>query len=191
MDVLKDRLLVIIVPTFIAAIVLCPNRYSFAADDTFSEYEIKAAFLFNFAKFIQWPDNAIDENPDVFEIGILGKDPFGKALDRIVKDEKVHERKVIIKRSDSPSDLRNCFILFICSSEESKLKNILSGLKESPVLTVGDMSNFAQAGGIVGFYMEKKKVRFEINLAAAAQANLNIRSGLLKLSRIVKEEDTQ
>lgn len=169
------------------------------------EYQIKAAFLYNFIKFVDWPKEKTADSNEPMTIGIIGKDPFGKAFEPI-KNKKVKNRKVVIKqfkgfeelkKSGQTSNaqvqrqikaLRICHLLFICSSEQNKLKEITNSVKDHHVLTVGDTKGFLESGGIIKFRMEEKKVRFEINLAAAKQAKLKIRSQLLRLAkRVVKE----
>ncbi len=148
-----------------------------------TEYEIKAAFLYNFAKFVEWPADAFSDSHAPIVLGIVGEDPFGTALDGMVFGKTVNGRGVQVKRLSISPDLRTCHILFISSSEKKNLARILAHLKGSGVLTVGEMDRFVQSGGAVNFLLEDNKVRFEINVDAAAR--LKISSKLLALARTV------
>ena len=171
------------------------------------EYQVKAAFLYNFLQFVDWPEEKSADSNEPITIGIIGKDPFGDAFGSI-KDKKVKGgRGVIIKRFKSFEDLKKstekdkpesdqetetltkCHLLFICSSEQKNLKEIIDLLKDHSVLTVADMQGFLESGGIVNFVIEENKVGFEINIAAAEHAKLKIRSQLLRLAKRIVEED--
>ena len=176
------------------------------------EYQIKAAFLYNFIKFVDWPKKKNEDSNEPITIGIIGKDPFGDAFEPL-KNKQVKDRQVVIKRFKALEELekageegkteldkqietiRKCYLLFICSSEEKNLGRIINSVKEHNVLTVGEMSGFVEAGGIVNFLVEEKKIRFEINAVAATRAGLKIRSKLLRLAKRVIEakssEDTE
>jgi hypothetical protein len=167
------------------------------------EYQVKAAFLYNFIMFVDWPNEKIGSNNEPIVIGIIGKDPFENAFDP-VKDKQAKDRKVIIKRFKGLEELkkdqaafnqeietiRKCHLLFICRSEEKVVKEITDLVKDNNVLTVGDMPNFLEAGGgIINFVLEEQKVRFEINGTAAKEAKLQIRSQLLRLAtRVIGEK---
>jgi hypothetical protein len=146
-----------------------------------SEYVLKAAFLYNFAKFVEWPEEAFSDGQGVMSICVLGEDPFGRALESI-ESKTVKGRKVMIRRSERLADLKGCHILFISRSKEKDLAQILTDLRDSNVLTVGDMADFAERGGIINFITAGKKLRFEINMEAAEQNGLKISSKLLKLA---------
>ena len=190
----------------ISVLILVPlSGKTPAVPSTNREYQIKAAFLFNFSKFIDWPEEKITNSNEPFVICVIGTDPFGKSLEPI-KEKEVKGRKVVIKylkdleeqESSDQKDksetkhiieaLRKCHLLFICSSEKENLATIIELLKGASVLTVGETTGFLESGGIINFLMEDKKVRFEINNSAAKQDNLKIRSKLLRLARRVVEE---
>jgi len=165
------------------------------------EYQVKAAFLYNFVKFVDWPKEKVADGNEPIIIGVIGKDPFGKAFDPI-KKKQVKGKKVVIKRfqdleeskqSDEQTALiRKCHLLFICSSEKKKLREIINLVKDDSVLTVGEVKGFLESGGIINFLMEDKKVCFEINNAAAKQTKLKIRSKLLRLAkRIIPEKPSE
>jgi len=166
------------------------------------EYQIKAAFLYNFIKFVDWPKEKVTDSNDTIIIGIICEDPFGNAFDPI-GDKEVKGRKVVIKRFKSFEELekhnknnksernegietlRKCHLLFIGSSEKKDSEKIIEALEGSSVLTVGETAGFLEAGGIINFLVEDKKVSFEVNLTAAQKAGLNIRSKLLRLAKKV------
>ncbi|HEX2711650.1 MAG TPA: YfiR family protein [Candidatus Acidoferrales bacterium] len=152
------------------------------------EYQIKAAFLYNFAKFVEWPADAFADPHAPLVLGIVGEDPFGSVLDKLVLDKTVNGRGLLIKRLKHGPDLRNCHILFVSSSERKRVAQILESLQGASVLTVGETQRFAQSGGVIDFILEENKVRFEINSDAAARARLNISSKLLALARIVTDQ---
>lgn len=186
-------------------------------DSTLSkEYQVKAAFIYNFIKFIDWPepapaepDKKADEPAEPITIGIIGENPFGKAFEALAK-KKIHDRQVVIKhfggfaknstkyreggetkyKYKDVDALKACHVLFIGSSEREYCKQIIDIVKGSSVLTIGETKDFLDTGGIISFVMEQKKVRFGVNLIAAEQAELKIRSKLLRLAKkVIKKEE--
>ena len=169
------------------------------------EYKIKAAFLYNFIKFVDWPEESAVADDEAVVMGIIGKDPFGDAFEP-VRNKKVKGNDTIIKyyqgfkelkkieEDDSSeyeiivTELRKCHLLFICSSEKDNLVDILNLVKSYNVLTVGETPGMLEANGIINFLLEENKVRFEINLNAARDSKLTIRSQLLRLARMVIED---
>ena len=149
------------------------------------EYQIKAAFLYNFVKFVEWPDEALPDPSAPIALCVLGEDPFGVALESI-NDKTVKGRQLMVKRFVGLQDLKVCHILFISPSEEKDLAQILASLKNSSILTVGETEGFTQFGGIISFTMESNKIRFEINEDAAGRAGLKISSKLLNLAKVVR-----
>lgn len=147
------------------------------------EREVKAAFLFNFAKFVEWPPEALGTEEGPFRLCLIGGDPFDKALDRMVEGKSVHERALVVQTISSPIQGRGCHLLFIAPSEEGRLPDILSALDDAPVLTVGDTRRFVQKGGMIQFLLEEKKIRFHINQDRAAASGLKISSQLMKLAK--------
>ena len=148
------------------------------------EYQVKALFLYNFAKFVDWPPNM---RADPICIGILGDDPFGDALDQTVKGKTVNGRNFVVKRLQRQEDGEGCHIVFISASEKKKVRAILNGLGRCNVLTVGDVEGFAAAGGVINFEIVDSKVRFEVNIDAAERAGLKLSSKLLNLAKIVRD----
>jgi YfiR/HmsC-like len=155
-----------------------------------SEYLIKAGFIFNFAKFVEWPSAAFVQPDSPIVIGILGTDPFGTLIDQIVQDKKIGARGFVVKRLKWGADvkeLRECKILFVGASEKAHIDELVQTLKGQPILTVGETPGFAERGGVIRFVLEDNRVRFEVNVAAARQADLTISSRLLTLARIIQQ----
>ncbi len=150
------------------------------------EYLVKAAFLYNFAKFVEWPAEAFVDDQTSIILCILGKDPFGDALDTI-KNKIVRGRKLVIKRLRESKELEKCHILFISQSEKQGLAKVFETIKDWHVLTIGDMENFAQRGGIINLITVKNKIHFEINIDVAQHSDLKISSQLLKLATIIRD----
>jgi len=157
---------------------------SFADAQASGEYQVKAAFLYNFAKFVEWPESAFPEPGMPFAICVIGDDLFGGALDGL-RAKTVKNRKVVVKRISGPSETGGCHVLFISQADEDRVNDLLLSLKGRPALVVGDTERFVRRGGMIGFFMERNKVVFEINENAAKKAGLQISSQLLKLSRTV------
>jgi len=151
-----------------------------------SEYEVKATYLYNFGRFVKWPDTVPARKGDSFPVCVLGRDPFGPILDSTLAGEAVDGKPVELRRISKKQDGGECRILFISSAEEKNLKEILTALDESGVLTVSDMPGFTRRGGMIQFVLEGDRVRFEINLASAENARLVLSSELLKVAASVK-----
>lgn len=149
------------------------------------EYQVKAAFLLHFTRYVEWPDTAFTRPDAPFLMCILGADPFGRTIDELVAGETVGGRAISIVRLDNPSNARTCHLVFVAGSETGNLGRILDLLRGAAVLSVGEPARFAQQGGIIGFYLEGRNVRFEINAGAAEAAGLKISSRLLRLAKIV------
>lgn len=149
------------------------------------EYEIKAAYLYNFINYIDWPENTFPAAGGTIIIGVVGQSPFGAALE-VLNGKQVKGRTVALKQITDMKDLDQCQIVFINSSEKSRLPELLDKLKDLRILTVSEIDGFAQQGGVINFISERNKVRFEINPDAAHRLGLNISSELLKLAKLVK-----
>jgi hypothetical protein len=169
----------------LSALLLSSTPGRTAEPGNYKEYQIKAAFLYNFTQFIEWPTNAFPEAGAPLKIGILGNDPFGKTLDDLVRDEKVNGHPLVVSRHRRLEEFKDCHILFVSQSEMSRVDDILHALKGRPILTVGESENFARNGGIIRFITEKNKTRLRINANAAKDANLTISAKLLRLAEIV------
>ena len=151
------------------------------------EFEVKATYLYNFARFVEWPTIAAVAKSDSFPICVLGQDPFGPALDTIVAGETIGGKAVLAKRVLKPQDAVSCRVLYISSSEETRLREVLAGLDKAAVLTVSDIPQFSQRGGMIQFVQESNKIRFEVNLASAEDAGLTLSSELLKVAVLVRK----
>ena len=148
--------------------------------------EVKAAFVCNFADFVEWPADPSGPAATV-TIGILGKDPFGQLIDEAASARSVPGRELEVLRLDKREAAADVEILFVGASEEEHLGDILEAVRGRHVLTVGDLPGFATRGGVIGLLVEDKRVRLEINVAAAQRAGLAISSRLLKLARLVED----
>lgn len=153
-----------------------------------AEHEVKAAYLYNFARFVAWPPRTAARAQEPFAICVLGTDPFGRALDMIVQDVEVEGARVVPRRVQSARDALDCRILFISTSEEPGLDAILATLDRADVLTVSDMPRFVQRGGMIQFVIDKGRVRFEVALPPAQDAGLMLRSELLRVASAVRRE---
>lgn len=147
-----------------------------------SEYKLKAAFLFNFAKFIDWPAEAFADDKSPFVIGVLGDNPFGNELEQTVAGKKVNDHPITIQSFRAAAETTNCHILFISTAEKKRLPEIIQALRGTSVLTVGETEQFIEAGGMINFVLEAGKIRFQINDDAAKAARLKISSKLMSLA---------
>jgi hypothetical protein len=154
------------------------------AQDSVSEYRVKAAYLFNFIKFVEWPEEAFADPLAPIVIGIVGDDPFGDALPQVVVGKTVQGRDLVIRKYRLGEDLRGSHILFISESEKKRLPQLLSSLHGSFVLTVADLDGFLAEGGMIQLFSEQNRIRFAINVDAATRAKLKISSKLLSLARV-------
>jgi hypothetical protein len=155
---------------------------SFAQASPPSEYQIKAAFLYNFAKFVEWPPQAFAGPRSPIIVGVLGKNVFGNDLERTIRDKTVNNHPFQFKEFHSVEEATNCQILFISASEKDRLPGILNDLRGTSVLTVSETAQFTEAGGMINFVLEDNRVHFQINDAAAKKAGLKISSKLLSLA---------
>jgi hypothetical protein len=150
-----------------------------------TEYQVKAAYLFNFLKFVEWPDVPPAEAQTKWVIGIVGNSPVGDELSKLVESKNVLGRELQVKTFQSTDNLRACNILFISDSEKKRLPAILAALRGSSVMTVADMEHFLDAGGMVQFAVEDARVRISIDVGATGRARLKVSSKLLALARAV------
>jgi hypothetical protein len=151
-----------------------------------TESQVQVAYLYNFAKFVQWPPNAAESQSGSFNICVFGQDPFGSILNATLAGETIRGKGVVAKRIMDAHEGVNCQILFISSSEDTRLKKILEALNKAAVLTVSDMPQFSQRGGMIQFVLEGNRVRFEVDLTATQNAGLSLSSELLKVAAAVK-----
>lgn len=172
-----------------AALVIALHAFAApvsAAPPAASEYDLKAAFLFNFAKFVDWPPESL-QGVDALYVCVLGEDPFGDVLDRAFAGKTVHDRPLIIRRLTRVDQIHGCHILFVSGAAERRLGELTR--TSGPLLTIGETDQFLRHGGVVAFEMEENRLRFEINADAADEAGLKISSQLMKLAtRIIRSD---
>ncbi len=166
--------------------MLSGSAATFAASPPANVYQVKTAFVYNFFKFISWPQDASPSPEAGITICVLGSDPLGDALESLTGKE-VNGKTLLVKRLRKKEEANSCNALYICRSEQARIGSILKGIKGN-VLTIGDIKYFASSGGIINFVVVKNRVSFEINTDAAAQAGIRISSQLLKLARIVRTD---
>jgi len=156
-------------------------------DTTSKEYQIKAAFVFNFALFTQWPDSAFSDPKAPFVVAVIGDDPFGPALQQVMCGKCIQGHPITVKHLDSPSEIPGCHLLFVPATEDDHLDDIFNAIGNQPILTVGETSKFLWDGGIIQFLIEDGKIRFEICPDAADKAGLRLSSRLMNLAKIFKK----
>lgn len=163
----------------LAVVGLCACPKAFAV----TEYDLKATFLASVLQFVKWPAASFPDAGAPFELGILGTDPFGAAVEAAVRGLVISGHSVVVKRARAAGALAGCEAVFICPSEAGRLASILGAFEGSSTLTVSDISKSAQGGVMVELPLDGAKVVIEINAAEAAQARLKLSSKLLKLAR--------
>jgi hypothetical protein len=169
----------------LACLVLAESPTARAEVNQLTENQIKAAYLYNFAKFVEWPAAALPAGAPLV-IGILGKGPLGEAQSALSgRSAKGH--RVQVRQIGRPEEAASCQILFVAGSERHRLKEILRALPATGVLTVSDIRNFCSTGGMIGLAPQGDKVQFEINLGTAERAGLKLSSQMLKLALTVYE----
>jgi len=152
------------------------------------EYQVKAAYLFNFGQFVEWPAQSFESAASPFVIGIIGDDPFGSTIDEAVRGESFNGRPLIVKRFREPEEITACNILFLGRSEASRIERIVKTLSGRNVLTVTDIAGAERHGAIIVLFTQNNRVRMRINLAAARASNLVISSNLLRPAEVVGNE---
>jgi hypothetical protein len=157
------------------------------AQTSMSEYQVKALFLLNFVKYVDWSAAVSSNTSGPIVIGILGQDNFNDTLKDAAAGKTINGREIVIKRVSLSDDLGGCSILFISSSENSRLDEILGKTSALPILTVGENESFLDKGGIINFLLKDGKIQLEINLKAARRVKLQISSKLLSVAVTVKE----
>jgi hypothetical protein len=150
-----------------------------------SEDQVKAAYLYNFGRYIKWPPAAAADQERSFTICVFNEDPFGATLDAELSRQMLNGKPVAIKRIAKPQDAAGCRIAFIHLAQSDRLPDILASLNQNSVLTVSDMPDFLRRGGMIQFVLHDERVRFEINLTTAASARLTVSSELLKVASSV------
>jgi len=162
---------------------------SWAQSNPRGEYDLKAAFLFNFAKFIEWPAGSFTSPQSVFTICVLGRDPFGHALDDNLQGKMIRNQHLAVRRLKDKTEARSCQMVFVSSSESAQLAEILESVRGASVLLVGETNGFAAAGGTIELTLEGNRVRFTINTDAVGRTGLIFSSKLLVLAKLVRDGD--
>lgn len=173
------------IPVVILAIVLLQFQPCLAQGKEFNEYEVKAVFLANFLKFVEWPGK--DRDPDQYKICTYGNDVFGQ-YSSIISGIKVRGKALQFRKISSFRAINDCSIIFISPSERRKVHSIIESLRDEDVLTVGDTEGYAREGVMINFYIEASKVKFEINLNSIKRSRMKVSSQLLKLGRMVDRD---
>jgi len=156
------------------------------ADSSLPEYQVKALFLLNFTKYVEWPPNAFAASNTPITIGLYGESKLGEALTSVVAGKTIGGRTIAIREIEGADDSSQCQILFVSDSESSRMRQILDKTSALPILTVGEDAAFAQYGGIINFVLKNGNVRLQIDLMAAKKAGLTISSRLLAVADVVK-----
>ncbi len=154
-----------------------------------TEQEVKAAYLFHFTKYIDWPESAFTNKEAPCVVGGLGKDPFGNLLDAALRDKTVKGRRFVILRNDDPAALKDCHLVFIDSDSTARLARDLSAFKDRPVVTVGQRDGFTRSGGVINLYVAEGTVRIKINIAACERSSLKVSNQLLRLDKVIITRD--
>lgn len=170
----------------VALLLLLAGTLGLNAQTPATEYEVKAAYLLNFGKFIKWPPVVSPAEMEKFTICVLGDDPFGQVLDSTVREEKIGGRPVVARRISRAQDTAGCQVLFISRSEEKQVRKYLPTLNKTGMLTVSDMPGFIDRDGMIQFTLVGNRVRFEVNLDSVQGAGLTLSSELLKVASFVK-----
>jgi hypothetical protein len=157
-----------------------------AQTGTQHEYEVKAGVLYRIIGYVEWPKDSLPESHPIIQIGLLGQIPFPEALE-VLDGKTVQGHKLVVKRLTDLSAAADCQVLFIGASEKPRLAEIVAGIKNRPVLTVGEAEGFAEGGGVVNLIAGQNRIVMEINREAAGRAGLSISSQLLKLARVVSK----
>jgi YfiR/HmsC-like len=155
------------------------------ANSTAEEYSLKAAFLFHFAQFVEWPEASFKDATSPLIYCTIGEDPFHGSLDAALSGKAIGARSFRVLHFKQPQDIQGCHVLFLAAVQKKMNAAIVASVQQSPVLTVGESEHFAQENGVIGFVLEDNKIRFEINLETAQKANLKISSRLLALAKSV------
>jgi hypothetical protein len=181
----------VVAGVFIGALLclLCPSALPAQVDQR-TEYKFKAAYLYNFLQFIEWPDQAFPVADSPLIVGVIGDDPFEGALQQTMQDENVNGRKVSVQRISKIEDATHCHCIFIPRSKRDQLVQLLSILDSKHVLTVSEIEGFADLGGGINFYVQDNKLRFEVNTDVLQKAKLKVSSKLLRLARVVKPKSS-
>jgi hypothetical protein len=173
---------------FLALAMVLGTAHGVRADEPGREYQVKAAFVYNFALFTEWPDRAFADKDSPFVVAVIGTDPFGSFLQQTLQNKTIAGRPVILRHIDTADQISGCQLLFVPASEDDHLDDIFKQVADQPILTIGESDKFLDAGGTIRFLLEDGKIRFEISPDSAAKAGLRISSKLLSLAKIYQKQ---
>ena len=168
------------------ALLLVPGMPGLAQDAR-PEADLKAAFLFNFTKFIEWPAEAFENEKAPLSVGVYGDEKFTQTLQELLSDKTAHGRSFTVKRLINPQDAKTCQILFFREPETRKMRAVYDTIKRMPILTVGETEGFLEQGGMFNFFFEDKQLRFEVNQTTVENAKLTVSSKLLRLAKKIEK----
>jgi YfiR/HmsC-like len=179
MELLKSRQLAALV----AALALSASlATATAAPPQPTEYGLKAVFLYQFCRFMEWPRSAFSSPKEPLTIGILGKDPFGPLLNEAIAGESYHDRPIRIEHYRDVSEIRNCQLLFVSRSEAGNTASIVAAVAGKNIVTVGETEQFVDNGGMIALTAEQNHVKLRMNLAMLRKANVEVSSKLLRIA---------
>jgi hypothetical protein len=181
----RAAVLLLLLPVLLAS---AQRALAIADPGPIDEYQVKAAFLANFAYFVEWPPSAFESPTAPLIIGIVGEDPFGDGIDRLVEHKVIAGHQLQVRRFADAKAIGKSHLLFVAGSDRQLATKVLDIVRRTPVMTVGESEGFAQAGGVCNFTRTGARIGFEINVSAASRAGLSLSSRLLALARIVREE---
>ncbi len=178
---------VILIPLFVMALLASGLK---SPAQPSREPELKAVLLFNLAQFVEWPAASFETTNAPFVIGVLGHDPLVTVLAEVVRNEKLHQRPVVIKTYNSVSEVKNCQILFVGALWQRRFESVIAGLENRPILTVADVDGFHHAGGMIRIFPKPDgKLGIRINELAAKSVGLTVSSKLLRVAQITRRDD--
>ncbi len=178
----------LVAPGLILLCLLFNIQWLHAQGVVSKEYRVKAAFLFNFTQFVDWPASSFNSGNAPFVIGILGDDPFGSYIDETIKDEKIGTHPLVVHRYHDAKDVKNCHILFMSAIDVDHMKENISVIP-THTLTVSDADLFMKAGGMIRFFTKDNKIRLQVNPDAAKAADISISSKLLRVSDVFDQKN--
>ncbi len=174
-----------------ALLLLCGASAVPAVAQSATEDQVKAAYLFNFAKFIEWPAETFTAADSPLTFCTLGRSPVVDELDSSVRGKSINRHTIAVKHLHGPEDIKGCHLVFLAPSAIKQQQKLVLAAKGLPVLLVAETSGFAQAGGTINFYSEAGRLLFEVNIGAAESAHLKVSSKLLSLARIVAASEAK
>jgi len=176
-----------VVLTFALALGAALSPVPAPAESEAGEYEVKAAFLLNFARLVEWPEDAFSDARSPFTVGLLGTAPASEQIERFLEGKSVGSRRVQVQQIESPEEAAGLHLVFVGASSVVKVGDVAAAIGGGPVLLVGESEGFATSGGAINFFTDGNKIRFEINPRAADAAGLRVSSRLLRVAKIVSD----